>query len=112
VTTAADIAALVVLVAFAIMVTLITVSVATRLGRYQLRKEKAPVLLFRDATCFSGLTASFLFVLVARALELPATYTRTVPWIVGTSLPALLGLAVFLYFEWFIIGKDGDGGPT
>jgi hypothetical protein len=104
--TAADIAAGVVFVLFAALVVAITALVAGRIATYSHRHETAPVLLFRDAVTFSGLSFSFLMISIARVLELPPTYTRTVPWIVGTSLPALLGLAVFLYFELFVIGRD------
>lgn len=102
----AEIAAFVVFSLFVILLVLSAASVTVRIGRMTIRRERPPVLLWRDAVTFSGMSSTILIIAIARVLELPTLYTRTPIWIIGTSLPALVGLAVFLYYEWFVIGRD------
>lgn len=101
-----DALALAVFVAFLGMLVTATLSVAVRVGRWHLRGITPPVLLIRDLLTIGGLAFSFLVITAARVMELPPQYTHTIPWIVVTSGPALTGLAVFLYFEFFVIGHD------
>lgn len=113
---AADIAAIVTFLLMTGLITAIAASVTYRMGRYRYKRQSPPILLFRDAVTFSGLSFTVLMVMVARVLELPSQYTRTVAWIVGSTLPAIIGLGVFLYFEWFVIKfdleDDLDAGAT
>lgn len=86
------------------MFILSTISVAVRATRWFLRKQTPPALLIRDLITFGGLSMSFMLVAAGRVMELPTIYTRTIPWLVTTSAPALVGLAVFLWFEFRVIG--------
>jgi len=101
-----DTLALVVFVVFIGMLLTATLSIAIRVGRWHVRGIAAPVLLIRDLLTIGGLAISFLMITAARAMELPPEYTRTVPWILLTSGPAIVGLGVFLYFEFFVIGHE------
>lgn len=103
-----DTLAALIFVAFTFMVILAAVSVAFRVGRWQARRLPLPTLLVRDLLVFSGFSFTFLAITVARVLELPATYTRTVPWIVFTSAPSMTAMAVFLWFEFFVIGHGDE----
>lgn len=108
-----DLLAALIFSAFVSMLIAISASMIVRAGRWIKADESPPVLLIREIIGFSGLSLSFLAIATARVIELPVQYLRTIPWLVFTSLPALIGLAVFLYFELFVIGhgnsKEGNG---
>jgi hypothetical protein len=101
-----DTVALVIFFVFVGMLVLATASVAIRVGRWHLRGLTPPALLYRDLMTIGGLSLTFLMITGSRAAAIPSEYTRTVPWIVLTSGPALTGMGVFLYFEFFVIGHD------
>lgn len=103
-----DTLAALIFVAFIAMLVAVTFSVAIRVGRWRVRHISPPTLLYRDLVGFSGLSFSFLAVMVARVLDIPDHYVRTVPWLIFTSVPALLGVGTFLYFEVFVIGHRDD----
>lgn len=102
----------VIFVVFTGMVGLSALSVSVRVGRWWRRRISPPVLLVRDLFTFTGLALSFLAVATARAMDLPPQYARTVPWLIFSSAPALIGLAVFLYFEFFVIGHQTPDEPA
>jgi hypothetical protein len=93
---------------FVAMLAAATVSVAVRVSRWHMRHIALPVLLYRDLVTVGGLAISFFIITTARVLALPPEYTRTVPWIILTSAPAIAGMGVFLYFEFFVIGHHKD----
>jgi hypothetical protein len=79
--------------------------------RYRLAQQKPPLILYRDVIARLGLAIPFDAILFARAIrEFGVDTTGLVAnpwWIYGTSLPAVLGAAVYAYFELFIIEHNG-----
>jgi hypothetical protein len=84
----------------------ITLSVSARAVRWYRQHKNPPILLYRDLFGFTGLSTSVLMTSAARASDIPPQYLKTIPWLIATSIPAILGLVVFLYFELFVIGRD------
>lgn len=85
------------------------VSTATRVAYYRAKGYRMPLLLFRDVSLFGGLATSFGLILGARASDLATLINLrdSIVWSLLTVLPALYGVAVFVYFEVFVIEK-GD----
>ena len=107
-TTTVDTLAAAIFIIFTMMLITAALSVAVRVGRWQARRLPLPILLVRDLIVFSGFSFTFLAITVGRVLELPPEYTRTVAWILFTSVPAMTSMAVFLYFEFRVIGHGED----
>lgn len=80
-------------------------STVARAGRWARDNVPPPKLLVRDAILMVGLSFPFVAILTARVFQIPPEITRTVPWVVLTSGPALFGVGTYVYFEFFVIGK-------
>lgn len=80
-------------------------STVARAGRWARDNVPPPKLLIRDAILMVGLSFPFMAILTARVFQIPPEITRTVPWVVLTSGPALFGVGTYVYFEFFVIGQ-------
>lgn len=86
------------------------VSTASRVAYYRAKGFRMPLLLFRDVSLFAGLAISFGLIIGARAVDLALVINLrdSLAWSVLTSAPALYGVAVFVYFEVFVIEKGNN----
>jgi hypothetical protein len=70
-----------------------------------------PLLLLRDAASKLGMAVTVSLLITARTtLPAPAdpyALSTWIPWMLWTTIPALLGMGTFFYFEAFVI-KPGD----
>lgn len=93
------------LVALFILTVLGAASTVGRAGRWAKEGIPPPVLLIRDSFLMVGLAFPFVVIMAARVFAVPREVTQTVPWVLMTSGPAVAALAVYVYFEFFVIGK-------
>lgn len=94
---------------FGLFILLLIIAAATTLGRIFAKVYwgvPIPKLLLRDAIVMPGLAGSFVLVLFARVLgsDIGATLRGNPAWITLTSIPALVALGVYVYFEIWVIG--------
>jgi hypothetical protein len=82
-----------------------------RVWRYRHEGIQIPALLWRDLISKSGLAEPLVFVFGARIVNainaVPATspLTTYVPWLIVTTVPALMGMWTFLWYEVFVIDR-------
>ena len=93
------------LVAFFVLTVLGAASTVARAGRWAKEGIPPPVLLIRDSFLMVGLAFPFVVIMAARVFQIPREVTQTVPWVLMTSGPAIVALAVYVYFEFFVIGR-------
>lgn len=72
---------------------------------------RIPELLWRDLAGWGGLAWAFVAIFAARALELGPTLAANPVWTYATSIPPIFGAAVYVYCEFFVIRRPGDGEP-
>lgn len=98
--------------AFFVLLAVGTVSTAARVAYYRVHNEERPRLLIRDLLMIGGFSLSFgaiLLVRVLRALGLDVTGLSTnVWWAIGSALPAVIAVAVYAWFELFVIERGQD----
>lgn len=83
-------------------------ALVTRILRYRRAGIKTPELLWRDLISKTGLAMPISLVLLARLAmaQAPAAVSPIsswLPWMLWTTLPPILGMGTFLYYEWFVI---------
>lgn len=94
---------------FGVFVALLVVAAVTTVGRVVAKlfwHIPLPRLLIRDAITMAGLTLPFLMIFAARAAssEFKEGLRGNLLWITVTSVPAIIALATYVYFEIFVIG--------
>lgn len=97
---------------FTILLMVGALSTLTRAIRYTHAGQTWPRLLKRDLILVGGLGLVFGMMLGGRALGLAAILANNVPWAVLTGAIAIYSVAVYSYFELFIVeaGTRGGGG--
>jgi hypothetical protein len=97
---------------FVLFVTMLTVGASTTLARvvyYERHGFDRPALLVRDALVFGGLAVSFLLIALARFVDAlgfdSSGRVDSSSWLLVTSLPALVAVAVYLYYELVVIDR-------
>jgi hypothetical protein len=73
---------------------------------------RLPLLLYRDLALLVGLAWPFVLILGVRTLpdaDRIALIT-SLEWTLVTTVPAILGVAVWVYFEAFVIRRPGPNG--
>lgn len=111
--TDADTVRTIYLVGGSIFILGLLLSLVTTGGRvlYLVRqKRRRPELLYRDLVVMGGLAASFVLIASVRLLppELRSAITSgNVLWAAATTLPAVVAVLVYLYFELFVIRREG-----
>ena len=91
------------------------VRTVTRVAFYRSHGYRRPRLLTRDVTFVLGLSWSFGCVLFARVATTQGwvasdVFRESLWWGLVTVLPALLGVAVYTYNEFFVIERPGSFG--
>lgn len=104
-------------VAFLAFITLLLVGFLTTTARvafYRVMRHALPRLLKRDIAVIGGLAASFGTILLVRALGIGPTLRENWLYAVLTDIPAISAVAVYVYFEVFVIerGKDHERDRT
>lgn len=82
-----------------------------RVVYYLRHKAERPRLLNRDVLVIGGLSLSFGLITVIRFLPQEARIALTtgnVAWAVLTTVPAVIAVLVYLYFELWVIERPGQ----
>lgn len=89
-----------------------SITTTARLIRYRLAHQRIPLILWRDVIARTSLAMPFVAIFSARVARASgydtAPLITSMEWIVATSLPPTLGALIYLYFELFVIERDGD----
>jgi hypothetical protein len=100
------------LLLFTLFVTIGAITTTNRLRRYAIRHETIPVILWRDVIARNGLALPFIAIMVVRSARAFGVDVDPIvndwPWVMFTSSPAVIGAAIYAYFELFIIERDTD----
>jgi hypothetical protein len=93
-----------------IILVVFTVLLFVGLGRtvyrwfeYRLAGIPVPPILTRDVISRGGLGFPFALILTARALGLGGVVSGQLWWSLLTGVPAIIGVATYTYFEFFVI---------
>lgn len=73
-----------------------------------LKRIPAPRLLPRDLTLLGTLSWPFALILLVRAEELTRVVVGQLWWVLLTGIPPVFGVAVYVYYEIFVIGQPED----
>jgi hypothetical protein len=102
------------LLLFTIFVTIGAITTTARLIRYRRIHADVPLILWRDVIARNSLALPFIAIMVVRAMRATGSDVSDLvegwPWVLFTSLPAVIGAAIYAYFELFIIER-GDSYP-
>lgn len=85
-------------------------STVARVAYYRAHGFRRPRLLTRDAALVIGFALSFGLILLARALDLQGLRDNVL-WAIATDAPAITAVAVYVYYELFVIER-GDRRPN
>lgn len=88
------------------------VSTLARVVFYRANGTKRPRLLTRDVLVYGGLALSFGLIAGVRLLPLEvrlALTTGNVGWALATSVPAVVAMVVYCYFELAVIERVRGG---
>lgn len=100
------------LLLFVLFVGLGAFATFARYLRYRLENEDPPELLVRDMVARSTLFLPFgaiLFVRLIRGFGVDVSgLVDSWWWIFGTSVPAVVGAAVYVWYEFRVIERDSD----
>lgn len=94
-------------VLFTVLLFIGAISTLVRAVRYSHAGQTWPRLLVRDLLMVGGLGLVFAMILGVRALGLGGSLVGNVPWAVFTGGIAVTAVAVYCYFEIFVIER-GD----
>lgn len=105
----------VLLVLFTLFIVIGAITTTNRLLRYLRLNEDVPLILWRDVIARSSLAFPFIAIMVVRAFRAFGVNVDGIvngwPWVLFTSTPAVLGAAIYAYFELFVIERT-DGPHT
>lgn len=76
-----------------------------RVREYRRAKKDRPAILTRDAIDKTGLVMSFGAIIIVRALNLGPYVTDNVLWALVTDIGGIMSVAVYAYYEWFVIER-------
>lgn len=101
------------LFAFTILTVIAFLRVIRRYIRWARSKYPPPRLLVRDLIMLAGMAWPFGLILLARGVTLAGWVdARVLPgsvlWAMATGVPAVVAMAIFVGYEYLVIGKDGD----
>lgn len=88
------------------------VSTLARVVYYRIHGTRRPRLLTRDVLVYGGLALSFGLIAGVRLLPLDvrlALTTGNVGWALATSVPAVIAVIVYCYFELAVIERARGG---
>lgn len=87
-------------------------AIARRFIDYRREGIKPPLLAYRDLGLLVGLSLPFLLIFVFRALGWTHIVVGTPTWTLATGIPPILGVAQFVWFEYFIIERRDSRAYT
>lgn len=93
---------------FLLLLLIGTASTYVRWLRYRRLRIPAPVLLKRDAILLGGLAIPFLLISAVRVIGISTVSGENGPelwWLLVTGIPAVLAIAVYVFYELFVIEK-------
>lgn len=93
---------------FLLLLLIGTASTYVRWLRYRRLRIPAPVLLKRDAVLLGGLAIPFLLISAVRVVGISAVSGEDGPqiwWLLLTGLPAIVAIAVYVYYELAVIER-------
>jgi O-antigen/teichoic acid export membrane protein len=94
---------------FLLLLVMGATSTLVRYIRYRREKIEPPVLLKRDVALLVGLALPFLLISAVRALGLTSVVTGEdgpqLWWLIATGPPGIIAIAVFVYYELFVIER-------
>lgn len=95
------------LLAFLAFLIVAAVTTMARVAMYRVMGFRRPRLLKRDAIFVTGFAITFGAIMVARVAN--ATGLRNnVAWALATTIPALIAIGTYVYFELFVIERSPD----
>lgn len=98
----------VILVTFVVLTVLAFSRIGHRFLEYSREHLSPPLLAVRDLAFTGGLAFPFVAILAVRAFGWLELVRDQVWWSLFTGVPAILGIATFVYFEFFVIEKVRD----
>jgi hypothetical protein len=100
------------LLLFTLFVAIGAITTTNRLRRYAIRHQAIPIILWRDVIARNGLALPFIAIMIVRSARAFGVDVDPIvnnwPWVLFTSSPAVIGAAIYAYFELFIIERDTD----
>lgn len=87
---------------------LLFIGAATTAGRaiyYRVQRLRRPRLLTRDVVFLGGFAISFGLILVVRLTGIGVSLKDNVLWAIATDLPGVGALAVYVWYEIFVIER-------
>lgn len=100
----------IILIAFTSLILISTGLIVRRFIDYRAEGIKPPLLAYRDLGLLGGLALPFLLILIVRFSGLASVVAGQIWWTLLTGIPAVLGIAQFVYFEYFIIERGESRG--
>lgn len=99
-------------VAFWLLLFVGALSTIARVAYYRVHGFRRPRLLVRDALVIGGFAVSFGLILLVRVLRDAGhdvtPLSTALWWALVTSIPAIGAVAVYVWFELFVIERGGD----
>jgi Na+-driven multidrug efflux pump len=94
--------------------------IVARIVAFLREHDRVPWLLWRDLLSKWGLAMPLVLVFMARFYNSaiaqsvpPASLQTWLPWLVWTTLPPIMGMGTFLFYEVFVIGRwQTDDGSS
>jgi D-alanyl-lipoteichoic acid acyltransferase DltB (MBOAT superfamily) len=93
-------------IVFTLLLFLGLFTTSARVIELRRRDQSLPTLLIRDLIMLVGLAWPFAAVLVVRAFTLGPLVTGQFWWYAVTTIPPIIAVGVYCYFELFVIGKS------
>lgn len=94
------------LVIFVILALAAVIRIAFRIYEYKRDNLPLPALIKRDLGLFVGLALPFLGVIYFRVVSIvPREETWYPAWAIGSGTAAILGVAYWVYYEYFKVEK-------
>lgn len=103
-----DIVNFLILAVFLGLLLVSTLSTAARGIRYRRASHPLPRLWGRDIALIGGLTIPFVLIFAARAFSFAPSVAGQLWWSLITGIPPIVGIAVYAYFELFVIEAQKD----
>ena len=96
--------------AFTAGLLLSVIALVKRFVDYGKEGVRPPLLAYRDLGLLAGLCLPFLLIFIFRAFGLTQIAVGQIWWTLITGIPPVLGVAQFVWFEYFVIEKGDSRG--
>lgn len=92
--------------AFILLLAIGAITTFARVIYLRRQSHALPRLLIRDVLFFFGFSWTVVVILVVRAIGAPPGLGDQLWWVLLTSVPPIVSLLVYCYFELFVIGRS------